>query len=424
MKILLVSYYFPPFNTVGAVRVGKMAKYLIEMGHTVKILTANHQPLPLGLPVEIDESHIIRTNWIDVNKPIQMLLGGKKKFIGKGYERAHRFSKVLQTLGRYYRDWINLPDGYIGWYPFALKKGKQLLKDWHPDFILASSGPPITLFVASKLAKFSSIPWVADLRDLWADNHNAEVYHSKARIALDRKLENYVLSTAKALMTVSAPLAETLKKNYHKPITVIANGYDLNDYADLQRHNHNKKLHIVHTGIINPIKRDPTPLFEALRLIDNYAEKIKIDFYGINTSLIKKMALDQGVSQAVHCYDTVPYKESLQLQVNADILLLITHNAPSEKGVITSKFFEYLGARRPILLIGCLDGIAAKIIQERQAGLTENDPAKIAAFLKNAINDLESKKTTELSLQQIQGFSRQEQTKLMIDFLESLLSIN
>src|SRR5258707_154620 len=118
LKILIVSYYFPPFNTVGAVRTGKTAKYLVREGHEVKIITAKNQPLMMNLPVEIEEEHIIRTAWLDVNKPIQWLLGGRKKIAAKGYESARNLPNLVKTLGYFYRDWINFPDGQVGWYPY------------------------------------------------------------------------------------------------------------------------------------------------------------------------------------------------------------------------------------------------------------------------------------------------------------------
>ena len=40
-KLLLIAYFFPPFNTVGAIRAAKFAKYLPEYGWEPIVLTAN-----------------------------------------------------------------------------------------------------------------------------------------------------------------------------------------------------------------------------------------------------------------------------------------------------------------------------------------------------------------------------------------------
>ena len=40
MKILLISFRFPPYNSVGAVRVSKLARFLMDHGHDIRVLTA------------------------------------------------------------------------------------------------------------------------------------------------------------------------------------------------------------------------------------------------------------------------------------------------------------------------------------------------------------------------------------------------
>ncbi|MFX9604597.1 hypothetical protein ABTP42_19610, partial [Acinetobacter baumannii] len=64
MKILLVTYYFPPYNAMGAVRTGKTAKFLEALGHEVRVISAIDQPLAQSLTTEIPEEHVHRTKWI------------------------------------------------------------------------------------------------------------------------------------------------------------------------------------------------------------------------------------------------------------------------------------------------------------------------------------------------------------------------
>ena len=37
MRLLIVSFAFPPYNSIGGVRVGKTAKYLASFGHDVRV---------------------------------------------------------------------------------------------------------------------------------------------------------------------------------------------------------------------------------------------------------------------------------------------------------------------------------------------------------------------------------------------------
>ena len=51
MKILLVSYFFAPANTMGALRATRLANFLMQGGHEVRVLTADDPAWPaLDLP--------------------------------------------------------------------------------------------------------------------------------------------------------------------------------------------------------------------------------------------------------------------------------------------------------------------------------------------------------------------------------------
>ena len=54
MKVLIVSFAFPPSNVIGAVRVGKLARYLDRRGHDVRVLTTDIVD-DRSLPLEIAE---------------------------------------------------------------------------------------------------------------------------------------------------------------------------------------------------------------------------------------------------------------------------------------------------------------------------------------------------------------------------------
>ena len=96
--------------------------------------------------------------------------------------------------------------------------------------------------------------------------------------------------------------------------------------------------------------------------------------------------------------------------------------ANKDRGVITTKFFEYLGAGKPILLIGYTDSVAANIIKKHNAGFVENDPVAIANILKTCILNKKNGKISKISSEAANGFSRQEQTMQLIEFLKKVQS--
>lgn len=68
--------------------------------------------------------------------------------------------------------------------------------------------------------------------------------------------------------------------------------------------------------------------------------------------LARRLAAQYALQSIVQVHDSIPYKEALRAQREADVLLLLLWNDPREKGIYTGKLFEYIGAGRPILAIG------------------------------------------------------------------------
>ena len=82
MKILIVSWHFPPVNTIGSLRVGKLARFLAERGHDLSVIAASHwghpETLPLGFPLE----RVVYAKWANVNALPSYLWRGLRRIGG------------------------------------------------------------------------------------------------------------------------------------------------------------------------------------------------------------------------------------------------------------------------------------------------------------------------------------------------------
>jgi len=422
MRILIVSFHFPPYNNIAAVRVGKTAKYLFAFGHNVRIVTAGGQPSQQTLAVEIPSKTVRYTSWINVKKPVHRLSGGQARIdlgdIPSGAHQAWRRSpawSLLKTL-------LFFPDEQVGWLPFALGECNRTVTRWKPDVIFASAGPMTALVVAWLISNRHGVPWVADLRDLWVGNHYYS--HPEWRRKLEKRLERRVLSSASGLITVSEPLASTLRREYGKPTQVVLNGIDLDDYPPHPEVPIRKgAVQILYTGRIYEGKRDPTPLFQALKLLGPLKENVRVAFYGDNLNCVAGLARRIGVQCLVSVHPPVPYRESLRMQSESDALLLLLWNHPGERAVYTGKIFEYLGAGRPILALGIQDGAAADLIRARKAGFIGSDPREIAEKLREWIDvKMRSGSVPPVSQQGLAELSRASQTRVLSEYLSELLS--
>lgn len=415
LRVLFVSFTFPPYNAVGAIRTGKTAKYLASFGHDVRVLSARDQDLgDPTLPLEIAPERVAFTRWLDPRAPVRRLRRGHPSGAdapakaGTGARAALRLSRLVRTFAY-------LPDPQIGWLPFALREGAKLTRTWEPDVILASSSPVTSLLVASALSARTGAPWVADLRDLWVDNHYYA--YEPWRRPLERRFERRVLGSAAALVTVSEPLAETLRARFGRPTTVVLNGFDESDYPERTR-SAEHELRIVYTGNIYPGRQSPEPLFAALAELGPEGAAIRACFYGTSPGALAGLAERYGVAEQVSVEPAVSHLAALGVQRSADVLLHLLWNDPSEPGVYGAKLFEYLGARRPILAVGGMGGVADAMIRERRAGVVSADPAEIATALRGWLREkVAGGEIADSPPEVAAGVSRAEQTRVLEEVL-------
>lgn len=411
MKILMVSWFFPPANTIGAVRMGRMARFLSQQGHELKVLAAEDLPFPKTLPLEIAEEQVVYARWSDVNALPDRMTDAAKAVLspflssrrasgdstpaetpqptgpsGGEPEKPGALRRLRSALGGFYSNAVNLPDARIGWMPHAMRKGRTLLSEWKPDVIYATAPPFTGLLIGYRLSKKFDVPLVTELRDRWVD----DPYDPPPgwRLRIDGILERRVIARAAALVTVSEPWAEDYRAKYGKPVTVVYNGYDpeaLEGATSLGSPGE-PALRIVYTGGIYPGKRDPAPLFAAMQSLGLGPERIRIDFYGTNPDHVWPIARRYDVESLVKVHSSVTHREAVELQQSADILLLMQWNDPREQGNVPGKLFEYMGARRPILLLGLENGVPAAFLREREAGFYGANPEAIAKQLETWID--------------------------------------
>jgi len=387
MKVLIVSFWFPPSNVVGAIRVGKLARYLVRHGHEPRVLTTDiveDRSLPLEIPRErvIYTDYQQRSDWLAAlgrtfrsRAPVAVAPGGEvSQEEGKRQRQPAR-----DWFKRQYHGLIHLPDMRADWIKTAVPAGRRLVREWQPDIIFASAPPFTGLMVAARLSRASNTPWVADFRDLWSDNPYYGQSEPSWRRPIDAMIERLTVRNSAALVTVSPIWAEQLRRRHGKAAEVVYNGYAEEDFPhDPPVGDRGEVLTIRHTGSIYPGFRDPSALFAAIGLLGETLRKhVKVEFFGNAGNEILGMAAQYRVRDQVIVRLPVPYSCSLKLQMEADVLLLLQWSDKRDKGNLPGKIFEYFYARRPILLIGYEHGVAARLIRERAAGLVSNRPEQI-----------------------------------------------
>jgi glycosyltransferase involved in cell wall biosynthesis len=368
-KVLIIAYYFPPFVTIGSQRPYRLAKYFPNYGWEPVILTVKREGnLPDGI-------RVIETDYNDIVYSIRSKLrfgreeGVHEKLgitISKDCKCQTWKSKAIKLV----REVLTFPDPQRGWYDFALKSASKLLFNERVDVIISTSFPVTSHLIAQKLKQKYNIPWIADLRDLWTQNH----FYDKFDFIkyFERRLELKTLVDADIIVTVTKRFADELK-NLHsdKQIFCITNGYDADDFPEMPV-KLMSKFTITHTGQLYNGQRDPSLLFEVIAklLNENKLNKnlIEIRFYGRLDEWLMEMIKKYELQYVVSYYGFLQREEALQKQKESHILLLLLDSNNKEEGVYPAKIFEYFGAKRPIIAIGGYGGIVKELLEETNAG--------------------------------------------------------
>ncbi|MEM4522379.1 MAG: glycosyltransferase [Nitrososphaeria archaeon] len=420
MRILIVTFYFPPYNAIGAVRVGKIAKYLFRKGHDVRVITAKNIISDVSLKVEIPLDNVIYANWPSKFYESRIF---RNLSVAAIPTKSSNWSSVVSVIKRTVKSILFFPDKANSWIPYAVQSGNELLRRWKPDVIYASGGPFSSFIVATILSKKARVPWIAEYRDLWSNNHYADLEYLNQRMHIDRILESLIVRDARAIVTVSQGLAEKLRLLFDKPIFVVYNGFDPEDYP-VSRDFVDKReiLKIGYFGTLYSLRRDPTTLFVAIQKLKSKGLNIRVDFYGPDVNILKGLIKQFNLESFVQIHAPIGYKSALAKMRSYDLLLLLLLNDPREKGVLTGKIFEYLGAGRPILAIGPEDCEAAHIIRGSSAGLISSNPEEIASYLEYFYENRESLLNRfDVNKNVINFFTREIQTNILLEYISALI---
>jgi stalled ribosome alternative rescue factor ArfA len=395
-------------------RIQGLSKYLPEYGWEPIVLTAKTEIKQVA-EIKLQDTRIIET-------------GGYTSTYGKKRLSSKKYSKIrpyLKAVYKYYKEIRYYPDREKNWKPFALKEAEKLLKNEKIDAIISSSSPVISHIIAHELHRRYSIPWVADFRDLWTQNHDYP--YGPLRRLFEKRLELGTLSTADALVTVSEPWAKKLGALHKREVYAITNGFDpdkmSNGKADLT-----SKFTITYTGQIYT-KQDPSKLLLALRdLISHEAvdsKDVEVRFYGPENRVLEKKITEYQLSGIARQYGVVPREISFEKQRESQLLLLLRWEDPRERGWHSGKIFEYLAAKRPILATGGAEDVITELLNETEAGVDAQTVEDVKDTLKRSYTEykLKGEVSYQGKVEKINKYSYREVARKFAEVINTVTRI-
>jgi len=450
----MIACYFPPYGGMGCQRALKFVKYLPSHDYMPTVLTVKEKKIKKDSPSR-EEFYKPKDPLLLKDIPPEVLvyrtfileptLFLKKIFFKTAKKVSTEFpEKLSQTkkniFFKYLRTFLDLPDHEVGWLPFALYKGWQIIRKEKIEVIFSTS-PPHSIHLIGYLLKYlTKKPWVIDFRDPWT----REVWFNPAtnlRRKIEEGLEKRILRYADKIVCNTEPMKEDFMKIYPEissdKFIVITNGFDQEDFQNLKEQP-KEKLVIAYTGTMcisfndqESVRYNPIYFFKALRkLLDEHPlleDKIEVIFAVYIreelevSNLIKKL----GLEKVLKIYQFLSHQECMQHLVNADVLLLIHHRGLLSKDWVPAKLYEYLGTGKPILaLISKELGATYKILEETKAGIiaSPDDIEEIKEVIYKIYLDYQNKNLSfDLVKEKVLQYERNNLTKKLSEVFNSLL---
>ena len=399
--LLLISYFFPPIQSPESTLALNSIKYLSYFGWNVIVLSAKRS----------------KTNSMDLSA-----LSGIPNLTS--VYRTHSIENIILRGLSYFKI---LPDEKVGWIPFAVRKGKTILKEGNINVIISRSTPATSHLVALKLKSLTKLPWIACFSDPWTQNPYIS-YSNKIIKKFDEHLERKVVLTADKIVVTTSQTKDLFAEKYkiEDKIEVIPNSYDPSEFPEKKINKlKNDKFTITYVGNFYGI-RSPEPFFKALKLLneeEDISAKIGVKLIGYIGKKFRHLVSEYKLENVVRLIDTVSRKDAFRHIFDSDILLLIDAPSKKESIFLPLKLIEYINTEKPILAI-TPKGASADVIRLTKTGVAVL-PEDITG-IKNAIKDYyglyrSSKLKIKPNWPEIEKYSAKNYVKKLIDVIEELV---
>ncbi|MEX1221493.1 MAG: glycosyltransferase family 4 protein [Idiomarina sp.] len=377
MKLLVLSFYFPPDLSAGSFRISSIVSALAELGIEIEVISTlpnRYASFTAEAPaVENFGSITVRRVALPPHDSGMM-------------DQARAFSA-------YYRE---------------VKKHTSKIKY---DAVFSTSSRLFTAFLGAQIARRKSIPLYLDIRDIFVDTLKDLLPPKLTWVTLPflKLLERYTFQTAKRINLVSPGFENYFKARYPQiDYRWFTNGID-DEFINVPMLNDDEfknagRIRVLYAGNIGEGQGLHTIIPNLARRLSDVADFYIIGAGGKHQELESQCKYLQNVA----LLPPVKRLDLIDAYVKADVLFLHLNDYEAFKKVLPSKIFEYAALGKPIL--AGVSGYAEYFLKENVSNCQVFEPSNDEQAA-DGFHKLEFK-TSERS-EFVENFARQKIMKEM-----------
>jgi glycosyltransferase involved in cell wall biosynthesis len=371
-KVLIISFYFPPYGGTSVMRIAKLCKYLPDYGWHPIVVTVRLDKIhriDRKLEEEVQNTCKIYHSGFVLDTPFMKFL--KKHITEKHFTRFFRFALTLRIR-------MVFPDESMRWLPKAVLQALKAARQEDVSAIISSGDPVVNHLAAIIVSKIRKIPWIADFRDAWSVNPDR--IRSRFQISVSDYVEKRILTKATIVTSVTNPVVAYLARKVAKrqdAFCCITNGYDEEETTNLADIQPARDVFLMtFTGNFTEYTQF-NPFFKAIKLLVHLGKidkrKIRIQLVGDFKGFHDDKLLE--ISDIIMISSHISHEEVVSMQQASHVLLLV-HYGESSKYAVSAKLYEYMATGRPVLAIVSDASITAQYVKAGRVGRVV-DPKRI-----------------------------------------------
>ena len=425
-QILIISYFFPPCSLTAAQRPAGWVKHLHQFGYKPIVITRHWDKKMTSYEDQLksygDSINIVKNENYEIHYlPYKSSL--RDRIFNSPISILKKSSKLLTFIYSIAENYTNYFIPYSNLHKYA----ENLIKEKSIEAFIITANPYNQFRFGYQLTKKYRIPWIADYRDDWTTSEiNTSIIHNKFLLFFNKKSEKKWVGSASMVTSVSEYYTHKISDLVGVKGEVLLNGFETDNYTELlAKVIEDDVVKVVYNGSLYDTQ--PIELFlEVIREINRESElKIKLYFPGLafdKKQYKRVLSLVEDFKEDVFISDRIAKSKVLQIQHEADILLMISH--VGYRGITSSKLYEYLGFKKPILFYPSDNDIVEDILKKTKLGLILDTKETLKAELIRVI-DCKQKNISigiKPDLEEINLYTNYNQTKKLAHLFNQIIS--